>query len=87
MQSITSFHQDSSRTLCRDTSVNDHDQLLTLKQAAALTGFKTSTWRQWVYLKKVASVKFGAKAVRVFKRDVTQMIAAGTRPARHELTK
>lgn len=87
MQQATNCHQDSSRTVYRDTAVNDPDQLLTLKQAAALTGFQISTWRQWIHLGKVTSVKFGSKAVRVFRRDVTEMISAGIRPARREITK
>jgi len=87
MQHGTNCYSDSPGAISRDTALIDPDQLLTLKQAAALTGLQISTWRQWIYLGKVTSVRLGSKAVRVFRRDVTEMIAAGIRPARHELTK
>jgi excisionase family DNA binding protein len=57
------------------------EKLLTVREAAARTGHKESTWRAWILLRKVPYHKFG-RSVRIAESDLTRMIEDSRIPAR-----
>ena len=56
-------------------------QLLTVKEAAARTGHKESTWRAWILLRKVPFHKMG-RSIRIAEQDLARMIEESRVPAR-----
>jgi excisionase family DNA binding protein len=56
------------------------ERLLNVKEAAALTGHKESTWRAWILLRKVPYHKFG-RSIRIAESDLTRMIEQSRVPA------
>lgn len=64
----------------------DDDRLLTAQEAAGLLGVRPATIYQWVYQRRIPSVKlFGPRgALRLRHRDVMALIARFTRPALSE---
>ena len=49
------------------------ERLLTVREAAVLTGHKESTWRAWILLRKVPYHKFG-RSIRIAESDLIRMI-------------
>lgn len=60
--------------------LGDGDRLLSLHEAANLTGRKLSTWRKDVYLRRVAIVRIG-RQVKIPLSEVQRLINQGYRPA------
>ena len=57
------------------------ERLLTVKEAAARTGHKESTWRAWILRRAVPYHKFG-RSIRIAESDLTRMIEESRIPAR-----
>jgi excisionase family DNA binding protein len=55
-------------------------QLLTVSQAAARLGLKTSTLRSWIYRREIEYVKI-SRSVRLREDTIDEIIEAGTIPA------
>jgi excisionase family DNA binding protein len=60
-----------------------HEQLLTVREAAARTGHKEATWRAWILLRKVPYHKVG-RSIRIAESDLTRLIEESRVPARGE---
>lgn len=59
------------------------NRLLTLREAARLTGHRESTWRAWVLHRRVPYFKLG-RSVRVSERDLQKLIEEARIPAREQ---
>lgn len=64
--------------------MSDSDWLLTIPQVAERLGLKPVTIRTWIAKRWIASVRLGARAVRVRESEVRRLIERGTIPARVE---
>jgi len=53
-------------------------QLMTLAQAAEVTGLSIGTWRAWILQRRVTFVKMGRRSIRIPESVVEEMIARGT---------
>jgi len=61
-----------------------HSKLLTIQEAADHLGLKPSTIRLWLALRRLPSVRLGARAVRVPADAVDELIERGLVPAKPE---
>jgi len=57
------------------------ERLLTVREAAARTGHKESTWRAWILRRLVPYHKFG-RSIRIAESDLIRMIEESRIPAR-----
>lgn len=62
-------------------SADPRPRLLTLAEAAEVTGFRLSTWRAWILRRKVPYHRIG-RSIRVAESDVVAMIESSRIPAR-----
>lgn len=56
-------------------------KLLTLPEAAEVTGFRVSTWRAWILRRKVPFHRIG-RSIRIAESDVLAMFENSRIPAR-----
>jgi excisionase family DNA binding protein len=64
------------------TKTNEIEQLFSVPQAAARTDIKPATWRRWILLRKVTSVKIGGRLVRIPASEINRLMEVI--PARKE---
>lgn len=58
-------------------------RLLTVREAAKLTGFTEACWRSWILRRKVPFHRIN-RSVRIAERDLEKMIEQSLVPAREE---
>ena len=58
-------------------------QLLTVREVAQYLNLRESTIRAWLLRRRVAYVRVGKRAVRIFASEVDRVIAEGIVPARN----
>ncbi|MBZ5641153.1 MAG: helix-turn-helix domain-containing protein [Acidobacteriia bacterium] len=58
-------------------------RLLTVREAARLTGFTEAAWRSWILHRKVPFHRIG-RSVRVAERDLQKLLEESRIPAREE---
>jgi excisionase family DNA binding protein len=58
----------------------EQDRLLTLDEAAAITGLSMATWRAWIATRKIPYVKLG-RAIRIKQSVLDGLITHGERLA------
>jgi len=67
--------------MIRDPTSAEPDRLLTVREAAHLLGLALATVYQWVYERRIPTVKLG-RSVRIRLSALEQLIADSERPAR-----
>jgi len=55
--------------------MDDHHQLLTVKEAAALLTIPEATLRDWILRKKIQTVRIGEKMLRIRRGEVLSKIS------------
>jgi excisionase family DNA binding protein len=58
-------------------------RLLTIREAAKLTGFTESCWRSWILRRKVPFYRIN-RSVRIAEKDLEKLIEQSLVPAREE---
>jgi excisionase family DNA binding protein len=59
----------------------EHKKLLTYEEFGELAGLRPVTIRMWAAARKIASVKIGARAVRIPATELDRLVERGLRPA------
>jgi excisionase family DNA binding protein len=57
------------------------ERLLTVREAARLTGFTEACWRSWILRRKVSFHRIN-RSIRISQRDVEKLIEQSLVPAR-----
>jgi excisionase family DNA binding protein len=60
--------------------LQEDDRLLTVQQAEALTGRKASTFRKYIHLRRIATVRIG-RQVRIPLSAIQALVSQGFTPA------
>jgi excisionase family DNA binding protein len=61
------------------------ERLLSVKEAAEITGYTVATWRAWISRRKVSHHRFG-RTIRIAQSDLTRMIKDARVPATTDMT-